>query len=129
MDKDDQLNFVKISIDNKYVFTKKQESDEIIFPELEHNMYIELKGHVTRGNGNTNTIGFEYLKHILTCLPSNGNIKTYKQLLFTNCIIKGHIDRLNEQGELNEKKPRIKFIDLVEIKKQISSKNCFLIAK
>ncbi|WP_462278713.1 hypothetical protein [Ferruginibacter sp.] len=113
LDKDDTEKSVKIGINDKYIFTKKEEDDTILFPELVHNQYVELEGHVSRGNENTNTIGFEYLRHILTCLPSQGNIKNYKTLLFTNCLIKGYIDRMDDEGNINEKKPRIRFIDLI----------------
>lgn len=117
LDRDDPDRSVKIGVAEKYIFTKNQEDDEIIFPELVHGEYVELEGHVTRGNENTNTIGFEYLRHILTCLPSQGNIKNYKSLLFTNCTIKGYVDRMDDEGNINEKKPRIRFIDLIEIPK------------
>lgn len=41
-------------------------SDEL-FPELKHGQEVELEGTVTRGNENTNNIGFQYKGHILTC--------------------------------------------------------------
>ena len=104
---------VKVTISQKYIFTEKQlDNDEILFPELKHNDYVELEGHVTRGNENSNTIGFLYKEHIVTCYPIQGNINKYKSLLFTNCIIKGYVDRLDKEGEFNDKRPRIKFLDL-----------------
>lgn len=115
LDSDDTERSVRVSVNDKYIFTKSEEDDSILFPELVHNQYIEIEGHVSRGNENSNTIRFEYLKHILTCYPSQGNIKNYKSLLFTNCIIKGYVDRLGDDGNINEKKPRIRFVDLIEI--------------
>ena len=98
----------------KYIFSRKEEDlNEILFPDLIHGQYIELEGHVTRGNENANTIGFEYKNHILTCLLAQGNITKYKNLLFTNCIIKGYVDRLDKEGNIKEKRPRINFNELL----------------
>lgn len=111
---DDDLNDVKITISQKSIFTQKEEdTDEILFPELVHNQYVELSGHVTRGNENANTIGFEYKDHIITCAPVQGNINKYKNLLFTNCIIKGYVSRLDKEGNIKEKRPRINFSELL----------------
>jgi hypothetical protein len=84
-----------------------------LFLELVHNQYVELDGHVSRANENTNTIGFVYKGHVLTCIPHQGNINIYKTQIFSNCVIKGYVDRIDAQGNIVEKKPRIKFIDLV----------------
>ncbi len=113
---EDDLKDVTITLKQKYIFTTKEVEDDILFPELIHNTYVELDGHVTRGNESANTIGFEYHGHILTCFPAQGNITMYKSLLFTNCIIKGYVERLSDNGEINEKRPRIRFIDLIQIK-------------
>jgi hypothetical protein len=114
LDKDDTTPSVKIDINDKSVFVKENNEDEILFPELIHDQYVELYGHVSRGNENSNTIGFEYQGHVLTCLPRQGNIKEYKDRMFTNSIIKGYVDRLGDDGNINEKRPRISFIDLIE---------------
>lgn len=111
-DKSDK-EFVRVKAKDKNIFIPEDE-DEILFPELEHDSYVELEGHITRGNENTNTIGFMYEGHILTSFPSEGNIKNFKDALFTNCIIKGFIDRINKKtGDFNEKRPRIRFIQLI----------------
>ncbi|MFA7381350.1 MAG: hypothetical protein WC150_12905 [Bacteroidia bacterium] len=114
-DNEDDGKEIQINATQKWIFTSKDTNNDILFPDLVHDMYIEIEGHVTRGNENSNTIGFEYNKHILTCMPAQGNIINYKPLLFTNCIIKGYVDRLGVDGEINEKRPRIRFLDLVEI--------------
>ncbi len=116
-DADDSKEDIRIAIREKYVFTDREDDNTTVFPELTHGAYAELKGHVTRGNENTNTIGFDYLHHILICTPANGSIRVYKRLLFTNCLIKGYVDRTNEEGSEVEKKPRIRFIDLIDISK------------
>lgn len=114
VDKDDTNGSVNISISDKTIFVKENDDDGVLFPELIHEQYVELYGHITRGNENSNTIGFEYEGHILTCVPREGNIKQYKDKMFSNCTIKGYVDRLSDDGSINEKRPRISFIDLVE---------------
>lgn len=108
-------NSVRINTHSKSIFTVKEEDDEeILFPELIHDSFVELEGHIIRGNQNSNTIGFEYKNHIITCYPNKGNVKDYKHTLFTNCIIKGFVDRLNKRtGEFIEKRPRIKFTEII----------------
>jgi len=115
-DKTDENN-VTITYAYKFIFTGKEDDKNFLFPELEHGTYIELEGHITRGNENANSIGFEYLRHVLTCYPIQGNIKDYKSLLFTNCLIKGYIDRQDDFGNISEKKPKIRFLTLDELKK------------
>jgi hypothetical protein len=105
----------KINITDKGIFYKKRDEDEeIVLPELKHGDYIEIEGHVTRGNENSNTIGFLYANHILTCSPREGSIIKYKPILFSNVIIKGFVDRLDKDGFFKEKKPRIEIIDMIE---------------
>ncbi|MDO6745524.1 hypothetical protein Q4553_13195 [Tenacibaculum soleae] len=104
---------VEVGFFNKQIFIPNEDEEEILFPELEHDMFVELTGHITRGNENSNTIGFMYEGHILTCYPSEGNIKDYKNRLFSNCILKGYVDRINKKtGDFIEKRPRIKFITI-----------------
>lgn len=114
VDKDDTTRSVNINIDDKTIFAKETDDEGILFPELIHDQYVEFYGRVTRGNENSNTIGFEYEGHILTCLPKQGNIKQFKDKMFTNCTIKGYVDRQSDDGNINEKRPRINFIDLSE---------------
>jgi len=105
---------VKVNKAIKEVFIKVEEDDNehVLFPELKHDDFIELEGYVTRGNENTNTIGFQYLGHILTCRPLNGSIVDYKTELFSDCHIKGYVDRTDKFGNYIEKKPRINFTNL-----------------
>ncbi len=105
---------VRITTKSKAIFITDDDTDEVLFPELTHDSYVELEGHITRGNEKSNTIGFMYLGHILTSYPVNGNIKDYKNSLFTNCVIKGYVDRLDKKtGEFIEKRPRIRFLEIV----------------
>lgn len=107
-----KIEEVSVSVTKKFIFTKSEEAAEVLFPELKHNEYAELEGHVTRGNEKANTIGFLYQDHILTCYPEEGNIKRYRNAMFSNCLLKGFIDREDKNGQTNEKRPRIRFLAL-----------------
>ncbi len=113
----DDTSEVSIDLKNKNIFFQEEEENEILFPELEHGMFVELDGHVTRGNEKSNTIGFLYKDHILTCYPETGNISKHKVKLFTNCQMKGFIDRKDQKGFFIEKRPRIKFVELLGTEK------------
>jgi hypothetical protein len=115
VDKDDAPGSVTITYEQKFVFGRFEDEDVVLFPHLVHDQYVELEGHVTRGNESSNTIGFQFDGHILTCYPAQGNIKRYKGLLFTNSTIKGFIDRTTEDGAINSKRPQIRFVDLIEV--------------
>lgn len=110
-------NSVSISNKFKYVFSKEEDTEEIVLPELKHGEYVELEGHITRGNENSNTIGFQYKGHIITSFPSTGKINNYKDKLFTNCLIKGIVERIDKNNVYKEKKPRIKFYEIVSNEK------------
>ena len=100
--------------DKGIFYRKKEDDDDIVLPELKHGDYVEIEGHITRGNENTNTLGFLYSNHILTCKPRDGSIIKYKTNLFSNVLIKGFVDRFDKDGFFKEKKPRIEFIELIE---------------
>ncbi|WP_298248327.1 hypothetical protein [uncultured Christiangramia sp.] len=123
-DKDDTSE-ASIEYEHKHIFYQEEEENEILFPELEHGMFVELNGHVTRGNEKSNTIGFLYKDHILTCYPEKGNIIEHKIKLFTNCLIRGYIDRKDKKGFYIEKRPRIKFIELVGTEKEDTQQKLF----
>ncbi len=97
------------------IFAGEEEEEEILFPELEHGMAVELDGKVTRGNGETNTIGFKYRDHILTCYPLTGSIVRYKTVLFSRATIVGTITRLEESGVPSASRPKIIFSDLTPL--------------
>jgi hypothetical protein len=107
----------KITIKHKYIFTKIDEEDETILPELIDGQYVELRGHITRGNEKANTIGFLYHGHIITCYPDSGNIKQHRSKLFNNCLLKGYVDRMDKEGNIIEKRPRIKFLEVQDLQK------------
>jgi hypothetical protein len=107
----------KITTKTKFIFSKSEDEEEIILPELRNGDYVEINGHITRGNEKSNTIGFLYDGHIITCYPDTGNIKQHKSKLFNNCILKGFVDRHDKDGNVIEKRPRIKFIEVVDLNK------------
>jgi hypothetical protein len=109
----DENKSVRITILEKEIFFKEEENEDILFPELKDGDYVEIEGHVTRGNENSNTIGFFYNGHVLTCYPSKGNVNEHKMKIFSNCKIKGYVDRTSKEGKLIEKRPRIRFIELI----------------
>ena len=125
-DADDTEGAAVITTADKYVFTQKEDEEDIILPELVHQQYVELEGHITKGNEKANTIGLDYKRHILICIPANGNIISYKNLLFTNCTVKGYVDRTDDNGEVTEKKPKITFIDLTDTSKPDTQLGLFI---
>jgi len=114
--KDGTPTEVKISYAEKHIFgTQTDDLDDILFPELQHGQYVELEGRTTRGNATTNSIGFRYNEHILTCYPQKGSIVNYKHILFTNSIIKGVVDRNDKFGIPIDKRPKIKFSNIISL--------------
>jgi hypothetical protein len=94
----------------KRIFAPDLEGDEeLLFPELEHGMPVALEGDVTRGNETSNTLGFKYRDHILTCHPVEGSIVRFKSALFRRGRIHGTITRLDDFGRIAARKPRIEF--------------------
>ena len=92
------------------IFYYPEEEKEELFPELKHGMAVDLEGLVTRGNQRTNTIGFEYKGHILTCLPINNYVSNFLQAHYKKCTMRGMVSRENNGEEIG--RPRIHFISL-----------------
>jgi hypothetical protein len=113
---------VRITYKQKSIFVKPEVEEEILFPELKDGDYVELGGHITRGNENSNTIGFLHSDHILTCFPDEGKIIDYKNALFTNCTIKGFVQRTDKDGNFIEKRPKIRFLSVEIIDKEKQKK-------
>lgn len=114
-------------------YTKKDEEEGTLFPELKHNQYVELEGFVTRGNEKTNTIGFEYNGHILTCKPENRNIATFKNKIISQLenhffpLIKiiGRIDRTDENHLFKNSRPMVIFSDIIPLEKTDNKQSLF----
>ncbi|MGA2323802.1 MAG: hypothetical protein ABSG22_08145 [Sedimentisphaerales bacterium] len=107
---DDEDVVESLEFTHKRIFCP--DAEELLFPELKHGDVVKLSGLVTRGNENTNSIGFLYQGHILTCYPKDGSVVRFKPALYLNSEIIGTITRENEFGELTENKPKIIFTDL-----------------
>ena len=100
------------------IFTREEEEkEEELFPELVHGQNVVLEGELTRGNEMSNTMGFGYQGHILTCNPEFGSIVKYKPALFLECQIHGTISRLDSKGRLGARRPTIIFSHIEPIKK------------
>lgn len=101
------------------------DTNGIVLPELEHEQYVELEGEITRCTANTNTIGFYYKGHTLTCKPESGRISDFKsriispanEEIFRNVLIKGTVVRKSTEGEFKEKKPHIVFTEIIPLNK------------
>ena len=105
---------VEITSQDKYIFYE-EETEEVLFPELEHGQPVELEGDITRGNENSNNLGFRYDGHILTIMPDRGSIVKYKHTLFLKCIVSGRISRLDKFGNITKRKPDIIFSTIIPI--------------
>jgi hypothetical protein len=107
-----------ISYPDRKVFIAEEESEEdhgIVLPELVHGEYVEIKGMATRGNKLTNTIGFKYGGHVLTCIPEGAPITAFKEGLFRDCVIKGHVLRSTDPL-VRRDAPKIIFQELLPVK-------------
>ena len=113
VEEDGKMKTVEVSQRERYIFFESEDDTEVLFPDLKHGMSVELDGTVTRGNEMSNTIGFLYEQHILTCIPHMGNIVRFKKHLFLPCKISGVISRLDKKGSPTETRPKIVFSDLM----------------
>lgn len=105
-----------ITSDSKPIFYKYKDTKEtFFFPHLMHGDIVEIRGRLTRGNENANTFGLSYERHILTLIPAKGNITSKKEYIFTDCVVKGKVDRLNKTGTKLEKKPKIIFTEITPV--------------
>lgn len=118
---------VSITIQEKNLFYKEDDDGEdVLFPELKHGQHVELEGYITRGNKNSNTLGLEYKKRILTCIPAEGSVTRFKDNLFSQAKVFGAIDRNNELGHATEKKPKIIFSKINNMEPRDKSQSLFL---
>jgi hypothetical protein len=114
---------VKITPREKPIFYNFERDEGILFPELKHGQAVNLEGIITKGNAKSNTLGIDYKEHVLTCIPSEGNIRRFRELLFSKCKITGVIDRMDKIGRPSEKRPKVIFDMVVPLEK--GSRNLF----
>lgn len=105
-------------------YTKNDDSDSgVVLPELKHGQFVELEGVITRVTESTNTIGFDYQGHTLTCKPEEKRLASFKDKIISkkddhvlpNIKIIGRVDRNAENGEFKEKRPQIIFSNIVTL--------------
>jgi len=105
-------------------YTKNDDGDSgVVLPELEHGQFVELEGVITRVTESTNTIGFDYQGHTLTCRPEEKRLASFKDRIISkkddhvlpNIKIIGRVDRNAENGEFKEKRPQIIFSNIVTL--------------
>lgn len=124
--KDEQLLEENITRKNRIIFTHENgDEDNILFPELEHGDEVVLEGEVTRGNEKSNTIGFGYMEHVITCIPENGSIVFFKPTLFLKCRIHGVVSRTDENGYTNSKRPKIVFTHIEPLEEDLNEPRLF----
>lgn len=119
------IHEVSIDSESKDIFTPSEEADEPILPELQDGQHVRLVGVVTRGNQQTNTIGFKYKEHVITCEPNGGLITSHISAHYRTCEISGRIIRTSKaEFALGRRdRPKIIFDNLVVInedKQQVS---------
>jgi hypothetical protein len=120
----DKKETVSSTISNNFkpiFFKYKDTNSTFLFPELIHGEFIEIQGRITRGNENANTLGLLYKRHIINMIPVEGKIVSDKSGLFSECIVKGRVDRMNRTGTKLEKKPKIVYTEITPIE-NINSK-------
>jgi len=107
------------------IFTQEEDEDEVLFPELIHGLYVELDGELTRGNETSNTVGFKYNNHILTCEPEVGSIVRFKKALFLWCRMSGRVSRADKDGGYNALRPKIIFTQVEPLEKESVDEDLF----
>jgi hypothetical protein len=112
---------VELTAKDKYIFYE-EDTEEVLFPELVHGQMVDLEGDITRGNENSNNLGFRYDGHILTIMPDRGSIVRYKHTLFLKCIVSGRISRLDKFGNITKRKPDIIFSTITPIELDTENK-------
>ncbi|RYF47077.1 MAG: hypothetical protein EOO38_12865 [Cytophagaceae bacterium] len=69
------------------------EDEDYLFPELVHGEEMYLEGVITRGNQETNSMGFLFQNHILNCQPDTGSVRRFKRAMFLHCKVLATINR------------------------------------
>lgn len=64
---------------------------------------------------NSNAIGLKYKGYTVMCTPKTGKIIDDKARLFTNCLVKGYVERINDETHEVEKRPRVIYLEIVEL--------------
>src|SRR3989339_1264058 len=122
---DNKYEVEEISAMEKSIFYGVENDSELLFPELTHGLNVNLDGVVTRGNGNSNSIGFRYQDSILTGVTREGSIVRFKKEMFSKCRIECTISRVDDYGEISLRKPKLIFDNLIQIEEDSDSITLF----
>ena len=123
----DDIDEIDIGKEERAIFCpdEEQEEDDILFPELVHGEDVVLDGEVTRENKTSNSMGFKYLDHILTAHPESGSIVPYKPLLFLRCRLYGTVNRLDEKGRIEARRPKLFFTYIEPLENEEENSDLF----
>lgn len=81
--------------------------EEVLFPELIHGTNVSLEGRLIRGSEASNSVGLEYIGHVINCVPSIGSVRQYKSALFLRCRVEGRITRHSKNRFIAERRPTL----------------------
>lgn len=81
--------------------------EETLFPDLIHGATVSLEGRMIRGNEASNSVGLEYLGHVINCIPSHGSVRQYKSALFLSCRVHGQISRHSKNRFVADRRPTL----------------------
>lgn len=101
---------VTIVEEEKPFFDQTQEDEyeeDILFPELPHGANARLEGRLIRGSEASNSVGLEYMGHVINCVPANGNVRQYKAALFLRCKVEGRITRHAKNRFVADRRPTL----------------------
>lgn len=101
---------VTIVEEDKPLFEQAQEDEleeDILFPELVHGATARLEGRLIRGNEASNSVGLEYMGHVINCVPAHGSIRQYKAALFLRCKVEGQVTRHAKNRFVADRRPTL----------------------
>lgn len=115
--KNNELSIEEIDFSDKNYFVEDEDEEEsdVLLPELVHGQQVELDGEVTKENKTSNSMGFKFKGHIITAYPQTGNIIPFKPMLFETCRLIGYVERIDENGRIGAKRPKLIFSELIRI--------------
>lgn len=108
--KESGIEEVTIVEEEKALFNQKQDTEyeeDILFPELHHGAEVQLVGRLIRGNEASNSVGLEYMGHVINCVPAQGSIRQYKAALFLRCKVEGKITRHTKKSFVADRRPML----------------------
>jgi gas vesicle protein len=81
--------------------------EDILFPELTHGANARLEGRLIRGSEASNSVGLEYMGHVINCVPAHGSVRQYKAALFLRCKVEGRITRHAKNRFVADRRPTL----------------------